>query len=262
MLSTHNLGIMKAGRWLMREATLTLPTGQLIALVGPNGAGKSTLLRLLAGIWQPTVGQVTLNHQNLQHFSRTTLAKHLTFLPQQTVIEFAFTVQDLVRMGRYPYLTPSQFEREEDKSQVIAAMKSTDVLPLASRLITELSGGERQRVFIARSLATQANILLLDEPTANLDIAHALELLELLVKLCQQGKTIILALHDLNAAIRYANQVILIQQGRIISLGSPEQVLTAENILAVFGVQAAEATGPKGEKLWWFHGLGSDLTTF
>lgn len=239
-LALHQAGVEIEKRWLMQDASLMLQPGQLTVLMGPNGAGKTTVLRLLGGLWQPTVGKVTLNGRELSRFQHREVAQQIAFVPQSTHINFPFTTKEIVKMGRHPYIGRWQRETVQDERCVEEAMKRTDVIHLAHRLVTQLSGGERQRVVIARSLATQANIILLDEPTANLDIAHALGLLQLLKELTQEGKTVALSTHDMSLAKRYADQVVLVHQGRIFASGTSATVLTEENIWKVFGVKWGE----------------------
>jgi iron complex transport system ATP-binding protein len=237
-----------ADHWLVQDVSLSLAEGQLTALLGPNGAGKTTLLRLLAGLWQPTEGKVLLNGRKLSDYSQ--LARYMTYVPQKTIMNFAFTVKEVVMMGRYPHLGRFQTESLSDYQAVERAMLKMDIAHLAERLVTQLSGGEQQRVVIARSLATKADIILLDEPIASLDIAHALDILELLQILAQEGKTIIFSMHDINMAIRYAHQVILISQGHIFAQGLAESVLTEAAIEAVFKVKAEKIT--EYQKTWFF----------
>ncbi len=251
-LALHQVGIEIDGRWLVQSASLTLSAGQLTALIGPNGAGKTTLLRLLAGLWQPSEGFVTLNGRQLPQFHRRELAQNLTFVPQNTDVGFAFTVKDIVMMGRNPHLGRFRHETEYDYYCVEQAMIKTDVVHLAHRLVTELSGGERQRVIIARSLATQAKIMLLDEPTASLDVAHALEVLDLLSQLAQEGQTIAFSMHDINYAMRYAEQVVLIHQGRIFDFGLADKVLTDDAMSEVFGVRVERVAVSANETVWFF----------
>jgi iron complex transport system ATP-binding protein len=249
-LALHQAGIKIDGRWLVQQASLTLSSGQLTALIGPNGAGKTTLLRLLAGLWQPSKGLVTLNKSPLPQ--RRELAQHISFVPQNTTLDFAFTVKDIVMMGRNPHLGRFQPETEYDDDCVEQAMIKTDIIHLAQRPVTELSGGERQRVLIARSLATQAQMMLLDEPTASLDVAHALDVLELLKKLAKEGQTIAFSMHDINYARRYADQLVLIHQGRIFDIGSADNVLTDEAMTEVFGVSVEKVTVSADDTVLFF----------
>lgn len=236
----------------MQNASLTLSPKQLTTLIGPNGSGKTTLLRLLAGLWQPTVGKVTLNGRELPQFRRYELAQQIALVPQNTHVNFAFRVKDIIMMGRHPHRGRFQHKTEYDLHCVEQAMTKTDVVHLANRSVTELSGGERQRVMIARSLASQAQILLLDEPTASLDIAHALEILNLLTELVSEGKTVAFSIHDLNLAKHCANQIVLVHQGQIVDLGSPDEVLTDEVINKTFGVQVERIATAAGKEILFF----------
>jgi cobalamin transport system ATP-binding protein len=252
ILELRQAGVEVQGRWLVRDATLHLRPRHLTALVGPNGSGKTTLLRLLGGLWRPIEGRALLDDQDLHTIRRRELARRVAFTPQDTHLEFAFTVRDVVSMGRHPHLGRFEREGKADRLAVEEAMIRADVAHLAERFVTELSGGERQRVIIARSLATEADAIILDEPTANLDIAHALDVLDLCRKLADDGKTIALAIHDLNLAARYATEVALVRAGRIVVTGAPEEVLSDAEILEVFGVRAARARTPGGETVFFF----------
>lgn len=252
ILELQGAGVEVDGRWLVRNATLALTPGHLTALVGPNGSGKTTLLRLLAGLWRPMEGRALLDGQDLSAIRRQELARRVAFTPQDTHLEFAFTVRDVVSMGRHPHLGRFQREGERDARAIEEAMTRADVGHLAERFVTELSGGERQRVVIARSLATQADAILLDEPTANLDIAHALDVLDLCRRLADDGKTIAFAIHDLNLAARYSTEVALVCAGSIVATGAPEEVLSDAGILDVFGVRAERARAPAGEIVFFF----------
>ncbi len=250
-LELKQAGLKIEERWLVQKVSLVVPPQKLTILIGPNGAGKTTLLKLLAGLWKLTEGEVILNGSNLQNLKRVELAKQLTFVPQNSNINFAFTVQDIVMMGRNPHLI--RFQPVIGINHVKQAMIRTDTIHLAERLITKLSGGEMQRVIIARSLATQAKIILLDEPTSSLDISHAIEILELLKELVAEGYTIILSIHDINLAIRYADNIILINQGSVIDNGSP--VLTDEMISNIFKVEVERFTNNTGKEMLFFKQL-------
>lgn len=252
-LELKSAGVQMDGRWLVREATLGLPAGSFTALVGPNGSGKTTLLRLLAGLWRPTEGRVRLETDDLQTLSRRRIAQRIAFTPQDTHLDFRFTVRDVIAQGRHPHLGRFEREGKRDRESISAAMERADVAHLSQRFVTELSGGERQRVLIARSLATETDVILLDEPTANLDISHTLDTLELCRSLAQDGKTIALALHDLNHAMRFATQVALVGAGRIVHAGAPQETLTDERIRAIFGVAVERATTERGANTLLFH---------
>lgn len=252
-LGLEAVGVRVDERWLVRGATLVLPERSFTALVGPNGSGKTTLLRLLAGLWRPSEGRVRLDTDELNTLPRRLIAQRIAFTPQDTHLDFRFTVRDVVAQGRHPHL--NRFEREgaHDREAIAAAMERADVSHLSTRYVTELSGGERQRVLIARSLATETAVILLDEPIANLDIAHALAILELCRDLARDGKTVVFALHDLNHALRFATQVALINAGQVVHAGAPEETLTSARIRAVFGVEAETAHTPDGARALLFH---------
>jgi iron complex transport system ATP-binding protein len=252
ILELREAGVEVDGRWLVRNASLVLRPGHLTALVGPNGSGKTTLLRLLSGLWRPSEGRALLDDEDLNAIKRRELARRVAFTPQDTHLAFAFTVRDVVTMGRHPHLGRFEREGEVDRRAVEEALVRADVVHLADRFVTELSGGERQRVIIARSLATQADAIILDEPTANLDIAHALDVLDLCRKLADDGKTIALAIHDLNLAARYASTVALVYAGAIAAVGAPHEVLSDAGIRNVFGVRAERAHAPGGEIVFFF----------
>lgn len=257
-LKLHNVGMEITGRWIVRGVSLAPGQGRLTALVGPNGSGKTTLLRLLAGIWRPSEGTATLDGRDLRAFRCRELARAIAFVPQDPGLQFSFTVRDAVMMGRHSHLGRFERERERDRSAVEKALKRTDVTHLADRAVTELSGGERQRVVIARSLATEAEAILLDEPTANLDIAHGLDVLDLCRALAEEGKTVVLALHDLNAAARYADQVILVCSGAIVANGAPAEVLTDTTIRGVFGVRVECAIAEVSKTAFIFHRINDE----
>lgn len=252
LLQLHHVSYQRTQRTLLQPLSLTLAAGQLIALLGPNGAGKSTLLRICAGLWTPTQGTVELAGRSLQQFSHRALAQRLSFVPQNTQLDFAFTVREVVNMGRYPHQTRWRRHAVEDQTQVQQALQCTDCVQLQDRLMTELSGGERQRVLIARSLATGAELLLLDEPTASLDIAHALEIFSLCRALANGGKTVLIATHDINLAARYADELVLLAQGYLLHAGKTHHVLTASTLAQVFQVHAEPVATPTGALQFFF----------
>jgi iron complex transport system ATP-binding protein len=235
-LTCDRAGVAIGERWLVRGATVELAAGRFVALVGPNGSGKSTLLRLLAGVWPPAEGSITLDGTPLARLPRRALARAVTLVPQDTHVAFAFSVREIVAMGRHAHL--GRFDRlgPADHQAIADAMARTDVVALADRDATALSGGERQRVLIARSLATEALHLLLDEPTASLDVAHAIDVLALCRRLADSGHAVCVAMHDLNLARRYATDAVLLRDGTVAAAGPAAEVLTPAAVGEVFGV--------------------------
>lgn len=255
-LSLCNAGIEIGGRSLVRDVSLSVESQSVTAVVGPNGSGKSTVLRLLAGLWRPTDGRAELDGDTLARVPRQEIARQITFVPQDTRIDFAFTVRDVVGMGRYPHVGRFDVLGRADIEAVDAALERADVAHLQHRLINELSGGERQRVLIARSLATEAKVILLDEPTASLDIDHSLETLQLLQELADDGKAVAVALHDLNAVMRWADRVALMNAGRLQAFGTVAEVVRDELIEPVFGVKVERLRPADGIETLVFHRLG------
>lgn len=252
-LSLHGAGLQIGPRHLVRGVSLDVAPARITALVGPNGAGKSTVLRLLAGLWRPTEGRAALDGADLARLPRRRLAQRISFVPQETRIDIPFTVRELVMMGRHPHLGRFEAPGPADEEAVAAAMARADVTHLADRLVTELSGGERRRAVIARSLATGSNVILFDEPTANLDIDHVIETLTLLRALAAGGAAIALALHDLNAVARWADAVAVLQAGRLHACGPPAEVLDDGLVSTVFGVQVERLTAGDGSATLVFH---------
>lgn len=223
-------------RPVLQEFSLQVPKGEFLAVVGPNGSGKSTLVRTISRALRPQAGRVLLNGQDVHRMRARDLARHLAVVAQETAVEFDFTVEEVVALGRIPHLLPLRGETARDKAAVRQAMAMTDTAQLAGRPITRLSGGERQRVMAARALAQEPSLLLLDEPTAHLDIAHQVELLDLTRRLNrQQGLTVLAVLHDLNLAAQYADRLLMLKEGRTFAEGPPADVLTEANVLAVYG---------------------------
>ncbi len=219
---------------VVQDVFLTLHAGEMLGVIGPNGSGKSTLLRLLSGVLAPEAGTVTLLDQPLLSYGPRALARHIAVVPQESTIEFPFSVTEVVLMGRSPHLGTFAFEGDRDLEVARTAMQRTGVAHLAGRCIHELSGGERQRVILARALAQEAAILLLDEPAAFLDLRHAVELYDLLRDLIAEGKSVLTVLHDLNLAALYCDRVALMKGGRIVESGVPGEVITYAHITATY----------------------------
>lgn len=223
---------------VLQDASLQIHHGDMVGIVGPNGSGKSTLLRAMSRVLQPQHGQVMLEEEDIYKVPATQVAKKMAVVVQEQSLSFPFTVRDLIMMGRIPHLKRFAREGRIDIEIVEQAMDLTDTTKLADRQINELSGGEKQRVLLARALAQEPKILLLDEPTSYLDLNYQIEIMQLLARLRRQyGITIIMVLHDLNLASRYCDYLILIKQGTIRAIGPPHHVITADMIKEVYGCE-------------------------
>ncbi len=216
------------------DVSFGVAAGEMLGILGPNGSGKSTLLRLLSGVLAPASGAVRLQGRPLTSYSRRELGRAIAVVPQDTMVEFPFSVTEVVLMGRSPHLGGFAFEGDRDVEVAHQAMRRTGVIHLAQRSIHELSGGERQRVILARALAQEAKLMLLDEPGAFLDIRHTVEIYDLLQDLQQEGRSIITVLHDLNLAALYCNRVALLKEGRLYRLGTPAEVITYSALTEVY----------------------------
>jgi iron complex transport system ATP-binding protein len=245
-LSMQSVTCGYGGQPVLQDLSLTIAQGEFVAVTGPNGSGKSTLVKALTGALPVSVGQIELNGKPIRRYSPRRLAQQVAVVAQDTIIAYAFTVAEIVLMGRLPHL--GRFQRETQGDQQIAhrAMALTDTLHLQDRLVTTLSGGERQRVLVARALAQEPTLLILDEPTAHLDIAHQVELLDLLKSLHrEQGLTVIAVLHDLNLSGMYAERILMLRQGELFKQGTPAGVLTEETITLVYGCRVKVEQHPE-----------------
>lgn len=219
---------------ILDGVNLSIGPGQFVSIVGPNGSGKSTLLRCLDRILKPRKGTILIDKQDIRYFTGLELAQAIGYVPQQETGNLSLSVFDMILMGRKPY---GQWgPGPEDLRKTAAIIQRLGLKDLASRGIDTLSGGQRQKVSIGRALAQEASIILLDEPTANLDLKHQLEVLDLLKEEVGQGRTVLVAIHDLNLAARYSDQLIMLSNGRIFSAGGTE-ILNEANIEAVYGVK-------------------------
>nr|WP_298250655.1 ABC transporter ATP-binding protein [uncultured Halomonas sp.] len=244
-LSVHDLTAGYAERPVLSAIDLNIAAGQTTAIVGANACGKSTLLRTLSRLLSPSRGEVLLDGKSVHRLPARQLARQLGLLSQSPMAPEGITVLDLVSRGRHPYQGLFQCWGREDDNAVLEALNATDTAALAERAVDELSGGQRQRVWIAMALAQQTDILLLDEPTTFLDINHQVEVLDLLTDLNRaRGTTIVMVLHELNLAARYADVLIAMSEGRIHASGPPETVLTRDMVKSVFGLESHIASDP------------------
>jgi iron complex transport system ATP-binding protein len=232
-------------RLILRDVTLAVNAGEVVALVGPNGAGKSTLIRAVSGVVPVRSGEVRLKGDDLSRLSPIERAKLIAVVPQMVHLPEAFTAGEIVLMGRTPHLSFWAGESKRDCEIAWAAMRRTQIDTLVDRRAAELSGGEQQRVVIARALAQDPAVLLLDEPTAHLDLKYQMGVLELIRSLATEHRlAILMTLHDLNQAALYADRVALMQQGEIVAQGDAREVFTAEQLSQVYGVRVAVSKHP------------------
>ncbi|MFC9946972.1 ABC transporter ATP-binding protein [Streptomyces pratensis] len=249
-LTARALTLAYDDRTVVHELDLAVPDGKVTVIVGPNACGKSTTLRALGRLLKPAGGSVLLDGTELSRIPTRTIAQSVGLLPQTPVAPEAITVSDLVARGRQPHQRWWQQWSDADERAVTEAMERTDITALGDRPVDELSGGQRQRVWIAMALAQDTDLLLLDEPTTYLDIAHQVEVLDLVRRLAApaadgtRGRTVVTVLHDLNQAARYADHLVAMKAGRIVAEGRPGDVVTAELVREVFGLEAVVVPDP------------------
>jgi len=244
-LKARDLSAGYGARQVLNGISLEVEAGELLAILGPNGAGKSTLLNLLGGSMRPWGGSIELLGRPIETFERRALARVLASVRQESAAAFPFTVLEVVLMGRAPHLGPIRFEGVRDLAVARAALDCFGLLPLAGRHIQQLSGGERRRVFLARALAQEPAVALLDEPTAFLDLKHVGEIFALLKYLrAERRMAVIATFHDLNVAAQYADRVLLLKDGVVVGWGAPEQVLTADNLRRVYETEVYVGRNP------------------
>ncbi|MEX0272174.1 ABC transporter ATP-binding protein [Leptolyngbyaceae cyanobacterium UHCC 1019] len=237
-LTTQNLTLSYEQTAIVRNLSLSIPPGQMTALVGANGCGKSTLLKGLARLLKPTNGAVYLDGKSIFSQPTKAVAQQLGMLPQSPIAPEGLTVKDLVVQGRYPYQNWMQQWSTQDEQQVQQALEITGLVEMSDRPLDTLSGGQRQRAWIAMTLAQDTDLSLLDEPTTFLDLAHQIEILDLLYSLNQnQGRTVVMVLHDLNHACRYADYLIAMKSGKVFAAGEPRSLITEELVREVFDLE-------------------------
>jgi len=224
-------------RDVLHGITLSLQAGRFYGLIGPNGSGKTTLLDLMLANLAPRAGTIRFRDQGIEEYSRRDLAQLIALVPQEFAVNFDFTVLEVVMMGRHPHLPRFASPGPHDREVVERVLAELEIDDLKGRLVTHLSGGEKQRVIVARALAQETPVLILDEATSNLDIRHSLEIFRVLQRRCrEEGVTIIAAIHDLNFAGAYCDEIIVLSQGRLAALGPPREVLVPERLGQVFAI--------------------------
>ncbi len=251
LLKVENAYVELGERDVIKGVSADFHPGALTGVIGPNGAGKTTLLRALAGLLPVKAGSISLDGQPIDSFDRKETARRVGYLGQKQEPAFPFRVEETVMMGRYPHLGRLSPETGADREAVDTALRDVDATDLASRAINELSGGELQRVLIARTLAAQTPVLLLDEPFANLDVKHCLDILEILRAQAREGRTVVVSVHDLNLAHRYCDELLLLYEGEILAQGNAGSVLTPRLIEKAFQV-CAQILPVNGEEERYF----------
>ena len=221
--------------WALKDLDLEVGQGELMCILGPNGSGKSTLLKLVDGIFYAQEGEITIKGRPVKGYSRAALAREVAMVSQESHFHFFFSSIEVVLMGRFAHLRRFQFEKEHDLDIAVEALEATDCIGLSERPIHELSGGEKQRVLIARALAQEPSIILLDEPTSFLDLKYKREIFQLLASLAhEKGLCIMAVSHDIDLASQYCDRMVMLKQGRIHSMGVPEEVIVTSNVEAVY----------------------------
>jgi iron complex transport system ATP-binding protein len=248
-LTAENLELGYGGRTVVESLDLAVPPGKITTIVGANACGKSTLLRSMSRLLSPRSGHVLLDGKDVHRLPAKKLARTLGLLPQSPIAPEGIVVADLVGRGRHPHQRVLSRWSREDDAAVAEALAATDTTGLAERSVDELSGGQRQRVWIAMALAQQTDLLLLDEPTTFLDVSHQVEVLDLLTDLNRtRGTTIVMVLHDLNLAARYADYLVAMADRRVYAAGDPAEVLTSDNVRTVFGLESRIIPDPMSGK--------------
>ena len=242
----------RARTWTLEQLSFQVAGGEILGIVGPNGSGKSTLLKLLAGLLSPQSGTILLGGRSIRQLSQQDIARFVAVVPQEYVQVFPFTVAETVLMGRFPHRKTRfwsiglEGDTVADLLRAHEAMTDTDVLSLADRLVSDLSGGERQRVIIARALAQEPKILLLDEPTAFLDINHQIEICSLIGRLrAERQLTVVLISHDLNVASQYCDRVLMLKEGKLCRIGSPGETIRSDVLRSVYGCEVVVDAHPQ-----------------
>ena len=246
-ITVDNLTFAYDKRVIFNDLSVAFPQGGFCSILGPNGSGKTTLLKCVVGLLQPGGGTITLNGRALTEYKKTELAREIAYVPQYQDIVFDISVFDYVMLGRNPYQTPWEMQRLEDKEVVEEMLQRCKVWNYRDSLMQALSGGERQRVMVARAMAQQTGIMLLDEPLANIDVTHKFEIMDILQQLNEeQGVSILIILHDLPIAKAYSKQVLLLKEGKMLHFGDTDAVLTEENIRNCFGLSEQYVISQEG----------------
>lgn len=253
LLEATGVTVRLGGNTILRDVGVALRPSELVVIAGPNGSGKSTLLRALAGLLAASQGEVRLRGKPIGDYSRRGIARVVSYVPQDTRVDFGFTVREIVAMGRHPHMGRFSPEGPRDRDAIERGMELCDITHLRYRQINSLSGGERQRVLIARCLAAEPSCILLDEPTASLDLEHALEIFALARRLAESGSAVALSTHDLNNGLRFGTSVLILKQGAVAYSGPTGDSLETSVIESVFGIRAERLHSASGVPHYLFH---------
>ncbi|BBO86483.1 ABC transporter ATP-binding protein [Desulfosarcina ovata subsp. sediminis] len=236
-LAIHNLSFGYQDKSILKDFFMAVGDGQMVSVVGPNGSGKSTLIKCIDRILTPASGKVSVDRCDVVKMNRREIARRIAYVPQNALRVFPNTVFDVVLMGRRPHLSWKGSAKEEDKAWEMLQLLGIENLALAP--FSDLSGGQQQKVLIARALAQETGVILLDEPTSNLDIWHQIDVMEILRRLVRRRRlTAVIAIHDLNMAARYSDKIMMMKKGQIVASGKPDDVMTGENLEVVYGIKA------------------------
>ena len=247
-IQIENLSYAFGNRAVLRNIEFSVRQGEFFIVIGPNGSGKTTLMRTIAGILRAQAGQIKIFERQMSSYKRKELARLVAFVPQGLPTDLPFTVAELVLMGRAPYNSTLGIETEKDYRVSEQAMGFTEVAHLAARKLDQLSGGEQQRVFIARAICQEPKILLLDEPTASLDLAHQVRIMDLMEKLkADKGMTLVMVSHDINLAAMYGGQLLLLRDGQMVCMGSPKEILTFKTLEDTYDCKLLVDESPLGK---------------
>jgi len=247
-INVQNLSHAYGDLPVLNNITFSVSKGDFFIIIGPNGSGKTTLMKVISGILKPQNGQLEIMGRSIDNYTRKNLAQTIAFVPQTIPVDFPFTVTEIVLMGRSPYLGMLGLEQEIDLEIAQQAINFTGIEHLAHRKLDQLSGGEQQRVFIARAICQQPQVILLDEPTSSLDLAHQVRLMDLMERLkADKGVTVVMVSHDVNLAAMYGNRLLLLNQGQIMRLGTPEEVLTFQTLEETYGCTLLVDESPLGK---------------
>lgn len=243
-LTVNQMSVSLGGQAILHNVSATIRSGEFVGIIGPNGSGKTTFLKSLRGLWPIQAGEVILNGYNIRNLKDKEIARQVAYMQQSSTINFGYTAREIVLTARYPYLKWWQSETSRDEAIVEQVMKDVGIWSLRNRAVNELSGGERQRVFLAKALAQDTDFLLLDEPTAALDLVYADEIFRQGRTYCEQGKGICIVVHDLELAAKFCTRLLLFSKGQLVADGTSQEVLTAGYLKDAFQLASAVYKDP------------------